>query len=225
MAIDLLSLLRARTRAGHAALEGVPSMRALQAPAVSLGDYREALVRLLALHRSLGARLARAEAGAEAGGLPETFLGGGRVDDLLADLRALGWAPSPLPLSTEGVGGVEGSASPGAPEGLGGVERSAAPGAPEGLPEALGILYVIEGSRLGGAVLGRHLGPALGLDRDHGLRFFLGPSGEDPSARWRELCALLAAHSTRDERFAGRVVAAADRCFDEARCILAGAEP
>jgi heme oxygenase len=55
-----------------------------------------------------------------------------------------------------------------------------------------GCLYVLEGSRLGGQVIGRALAGGLGIDRKSGAAFFTG--GESPAetaARWRSVLAWL----------------------------------
>ncbi|MBV8915332.1 MAG: biliverdin-producing heme oxygenase [Acetobacteraceae bacterium] len=57
-----------------------------------------------------------------------------------------------------------------------------------GKPGALGVLYVIEGSTLGGRQLARQLNPL--LDGTASRRFLLG--GNEPGhLRWRTLCAML----------------------------------
>lgn len=43
---------------------------------------------------------------------------------------------------------------------------------PQGVPEALGVLYVLEGATLGGQVIGRHLNRALGLTPETGGAYF-----------------------------------------------------
>lgn len=56
------------------------------------------------------------------------------------------------------------------------------------LPELLGWLYVIEGSKLGAAMLGRQLGQ-LSLSADFGGHYLAGP-GAGRGAAWRELLQL-----------------------------------
>ncbi len=56
------------------------------------------------------------------------------------------------------------------------------------LPELLGWLYVIEGSKLGAAMLGRQLGQ-LALSADFGGHYLAGP-GAGRGAAWRELLQL-----------------------------------
>ncbi|MGN6726766.1 MAG: biliverdin-producing heme oxygenase [Tepidisphaeraceae bacterium] len=50
---------------------------------------------------------------------------------------------------------------------------------------ALGILYVIEGSTLGGAYIAKHIGDQLGLTRENGLSYYTS-YGEARGAKWAE---------------------------------------
>ncbi|MBL0421813.1 biliverdin-producing heme oxygenase [Ramlibacter sp. AW1] len=59
--------------------------------------------------------------------------------------------------------------------------------------QALGSLYVLEGSALGGRVIARHLRDAIGVTEANGGRYF-GGRGEHTGAVWREFCALLDRH-------------------------------
>lgn len=49
---------------------------------------------------------------------------------------------------------------------------------------AIGCLYVLEGSKLGGRVIARQLETTLGLSKDHGLAFFYGPQDNEPEG-WK----------------------------------------
>lgn len=60
--------------------------------------------------------------------------------------------------------------------------------APTSLPEALGMLYVAEGSTLGGRVIRKRVA-AMGLSHE-GLGF-LDPYGEEVGARWKSFLAVL----------------------------------
>jgi heme oxygenase len=53
-----------------------------------------------------------------------------------------------------------------------------------GTAEALGCLYVLEGSTLGGRIIGRHLRVTLQLEADNGASFFRS-YGEQTGAMWR----------------------------------------
>ena len=56
--------------------------------------------------------------------------------------------------------------------------------------KALGYLYVMEGSTLGGQFISRHLKKHLGLDAENGAAYFNG-YGSQTSARWKEFCEAL----------------------------------
>jgi heme oxygenase len=94
---------------------------------------------------------------------------GGLLDDRrLRDLRAdLDWyGVTPLP-------------SPGMP-------------APDCTAAALGMLYVVEGSNLGGRVIGRHVAVALGVTMGRGGSFFCSLPATTARQRWQLLTDLLA---------------------------------
>ena len=61
--------------------------------------------------------------------------------------------------------------------------------------KALGCLYVVEGSTLGGQVLARHFASALGVTPDAGCAFFSG-YGRETGARWGAFVAALDALDT-----------------------------
>lgn len=63
---------------------------------------------------------------------------------------------------------------------------------------ALGALYVLEGSALGGQVLVPQLARHLGVRPDHGARYFHG-FGERTGAMWREFRQLAQHHAGADE--------------------------
>jgi len=100
---------------------------------------------------------------------------------------------------------------------------------PPPLPEmadtaaALGALYVIEGSGLGGRVIGRHLPRCLGVTPGKGGSFFCGLDAEVARSRWDRLTAMLEALPVEDNAsadFDARIVASArdtfgffERCF------------
>ncbi|MEW6360857.1 MAG: biliverdin-producing heme oxygenase [Pyrinomonadaceae bacterium] len=52
---------------------------------------------------------------------------------------------------------------------------------------AFGVLYVIEGSTLGGQVISRHLRDRLGLTPDNGAAFF-SSYGHEVGQKWKEFC-------------------------------------
>ncbi len=76
--------------------------------------------------------------------------------------------------------------------------------APPSLPDlsgpaaALGALYVIEGSGLGGRVIGRHIAECLGVGPSTGGSFFCGLDAESARQRWSRLSAILDAADLDD---------------------------
>ena len=93
-------------------------------------------------------------------------------------------------------------------------EPPAADGA--ALPEALGWLYVVEGSNLGGAFLLK-AAKALGMSETHGARHMVDPE-EGPAAVWRAFKAGLETASLTAEQEA-RVIAGAEAAFTRAHAL------
>ncbi|RZG04518.1 heme oxygenase [Pseudoalteromonas sp. CO348] len=56
--------------------------------------------------------------------------------------------------------------------------------------KALGWLYVVEGSKVGAAMLGKQVGVKLNFDAQHGARYLAGPGAGRGSA-WRELVQII----------------------------------
>ncbi len=80
----------------------------------------------------------------------------------------------------------------------------------KGTAGVLGAMYVMEGSTLGGQLIGRHVERVLGLESGRGNSFFLG-HGEETGAMWREFCAELETRVPESEGDA--VVASAKEMF------------
>lgn len=75
---------------------------------------------------------------------------------------------------------------------------------------ALGSLYVLEGSALGGRVIARQLHERLGITPASGGRYF-GGRGEDTGRIWRECCQ----HLERETTDLQQACSAAERTFAE----------
>jgi heme oxygenase len=153
--------LREITREAHERLHGHDGFAAAAAGTIGAADYRDLLARLYGFHAAFDARMAAAPpALAHELDLAER----GRAALIAEDLAGLGAAPAhiaALPLC--------GDMPP---------MRSAG--------DCLGALYVAEGSTLGGQLIARALGDAVGDNR----RFFLGHGGEH-SRLWRRFLARL----------------------------------
>lgn len=100
---------------------------------------------------------------------------------------------------------------------VGGAPPPSRPIAVRGVAEALGLMYVLEGSTLGGRVIRRQLA-ANGQDMT-GLSF-LDPYGEAVGARWRGFLAVLDGRPAQDAR---AMAAGAVAGFREAERRLCGA--
>jgi heme oxygenase len=77
---------------------------------------------------------------------------------------------------------------------------------------ALGAVYVMEGSTLGGQVIARHAIASLGVTPDSGCRYFTG-YGADTGPRWRETSAAITRYATASPGDADRMIAAANDTF------------
>jgi heme oxygenase len=145
--------LRAATRAIHRRLHRHPALAAAARGEIDLDDYRQLLRRLYGFHQAFENVYAGAAQRLR-------LVAGSRAELIALDLAALGAMRadiSRLPLC--------------------------ALHQPSGEPAALGALYVVEGSALGGALIAQALAPVAGDAR----RFFLGcPSGR---AIWPTLLA------------------------------------
>lgn len=65
-------------------------------------------------------------------------------------------------------------------------------------PQALGVMYVLEGSTLGGRIISKHIGNKLFLTPASGLAFFHG-YGEQTGHMWKSFGELLIKHSNSPE--------------------------
>ena len=83
---------------------------------------------------------------------------------------------------------------------------------------ALGSLYVVEGSRLGGRLIARHVEAVLGLEQGAGASYHGAAAG----AGWRTLCVHLD-HALADEAALRMAIAAALDTFHCLGAVLAGA--
>lgn len=79
--------------------------------------------------------------------------------------------------------------------------------------DALGSLYVMEGSALGGQLIAASLRHRLRIDADNGGAYFNG-CGSGTAARWREYRQLAQSYLDDDARARVRAVDAAVRTFD-----------
>lgn len=77
--------------------------------------------------------------------------------------------------------------------------------------EAMGMMYVIEGSTLGGAVIYKHIHKVLGLDAQNGASYFQ-PYGQQAGSYWKTFREQLVAFSLGQQK-EQEVIAAATQTF------------
>lgn len=153
----ILERLRAATRMAHAAIETVPSLSRLRTPELTLADYAQTLRRLHAFFASIEPHLAHALRGRSRA---EALVDGAGLNDLAADIHWCGAQPVEPPPLRQAVTSVA---------------------------AALGALYVIEGSNLGGRVIGRQVAKTLGVGPGTGGSFYCGLNADSARRRWRLL--------------------------------------
>jgi len=68
------------------------------------------------------------------------------------------------------------------------------------LPGLLGMMYVMEGSTLGGQLIARHVEAAFHFSEGRGTAFFRG-HGDRTGQMWKEFCELLKVHVTDDQTY------------------------
>ncbi len=86
----------------------------------------------------------------------------------------------------------------------------------------LGAMYVMEGSTLGGQIIGRHVDRVLGLAGGKGSAYFHG-HGELTGAMWKEFCGVLETRVPEAE--GGAAVAAAKALFQVFSSWMQGGKP
>jgi heme oxygenase len=83
--------------------------------------------------------------------------------------------------------------------------------------ESLGVLYVLEGSALGGTVIARHLERRSALA---GRTAFFNRPRAEVAARWRSFCRVLAAYDAQPPPFRSGVLDGARSAFLQAKTAL-----
>lgn len=144
--LQLLEVLRRETRSQHAALEQSAPMVALLRDDVTLENYRQVLAAMRMLYDPLerGLLPALKEMQLSYGALPYEYVA--RVALLDGDLEACG-----------------------VPQGD---HSCSVPPMDLNAEQAIGVLYVLEGSTRGGRVIAPHIEQVLGLDAGRGLAMF-----------------------------------------------------
>lgn len=155
-----LPRLQEATRARHEALEQSPHLARLISSHLSLGEYTYVLQRMLGFHDVSEWRLA-----AVSDRLPLDTSARKKAHLAARDLQHLGMTP----------------------DSISSLPRCASVPTISNVDAALGLLYVVEGSTLGGRIILRHLGTSIRLTADAGASFFAG-YGSATGAMFREVC-------------------------------------
>jgi heme oxygenase len=97
---------------------------------------------------------------------------------------------------------------------------------PRGINEscaALGALYLLEGSQLGGRIIGKAVAKSLAVSPGRGGSFFCGRTADNARQRWQAFCTVLAREGERlDPAGCARVVAGAQASFAYLEARLGG---
>jgi heme oxygenase len=199
VADTIMQRLRAETRAQHEATEAIPFSAAILGRTLPRSAYAAQLAAYLPVHRALEAAIA-----------------GGSHPALLRvwsdDMRRTGLLEADL--DELGATGEDARVARPEAEAMAAWIHELSSADPVAV---LGVLYVLEGSTLGGAILRRHLADAYGLT-DAGLRYY-APYGSHPKPHWVAFGERMNAAICDPD--ADRVVAAAAETFTRIGNILA----
>ncbi len=158
------AMLRTLTRREHESIETAPALARLMSRDLTREEYTEVLTAQYAFHVQLEAKILRA--------LPlesdaRILLDGRRIRALQQDLQWLGVQHHSRSAQTPDI---------------------------DSHSSALGALYVVEGSGLGGRVIARHLADSLAVSDGKGACFYDGLTADMARVRWRVLCSALEAN-------------------------------
>ena len=188
-----MARLRAETREDHVATEAIPFSSAILTGGLPRASYAAQLAAYLPIHDALEMAIASApHAAIRSVWGPDMH----RVQLLRSDLDALGASTTDLPPATRARA-----------EAFAEWIRQRAHASPIAL---LGVLYVLEGSTLGGALLSRRLAASFRLE-DDGLRYYT-PYGRHPKPHWTAFSARMNAAVT-DQAEMAQVIDAARETF------------
>ncbi len=88
---------------------------------------------------------------------------------------------------------------------------------------AIGALYLLEGSQLGGRIIGKAVAKSLSVSPGRGGSFFCGRTADNARHRWQAFCTVLAQEGERlDAAGCARVVAGAQASFAYLEARLGG---
>ena len=173
--VEVRTVLRKATHADHVRLNRHPMLCQLTQPELTLAQYIRIVEAYTHFYRRIEMRILQTTPA------PDFFYESRRKTAWLdSDLKNLGSLTPGLPPLAEQHWDI---------------------GPINGIGELAGVLYAIEGSTLGGQVIGRHLAQHLGLKADSGARFFNG-YGAETQARWQAFCLWLETLNAQSDQIA-----------------------
>ncbi len=185
----MLEALRETTRPHHQAIEQNRLLSELLRPTLTREVYVEVISRFYGFLKPLKDELIRNGSGTVGGALLKDRV---KTDLLERDLALMGVGADALrlmPLCT----------------GLPACDRPS---------RCMGILYVIEGSTLGGQRIAAAVKNSLGIDAGSGCAYFFG-YGPSTRSRWEDTCRMLEEYGQGTETERAEAVAAAADTFDK----------
>jgi heme oxygenase len=173
---SIIGHLRAQTHYLHERLEMRLSMKS---QLISIDNYRNMLSRFYGIYAPMESVLGATDLIAAWVDIGIDFNERRKLALIESDLEALG-------LSKNDIRGIELCAGD-------------LPPIPKSAAELAGCAYVLEGSTLGGRVIGRHLDTELGLRPGNpGARFFHG-YGDSTGKMWHDFCKCIMSFESREE--------------------------
>lgn len=183
---EFLSVLKEETQALHSALEQTQVSQQLMSPTLSRDTYLALLYAFYGAFAPLENALEKA---------------------LKRHNGSIAFHPR-VPLAIEDIRYISGHSTdipPVAPS------SSQEPDLPS-LPAALGVLYVLEGSRLGGKVISHQLGKTIGVTPIEGGRFFAG-TGSGGLESWKAFRTYCEGYVKEHPEAAGEIIRSANATF------------
>lgn len=188
---DFRQSLKIATQPLHDALEKSPLAQSLASGTVKLSAYKTYLSKLYTLHAYCESQIAAFAEWGNYGIDPDQRR---RLPMLIDDLKALGIDPSNLPSSFDWNRRWD-------------------------FPTAVGVMYVLEGSTMGGMFLAQRLQLLIGHDGQPATRYFRG-YGDQTMPLWSEYCRFLNRYAIEHPQSLSSITDAACAMFAELQRIL-----
>lgn len=188
---DFRQSLKIATQPLHDALEKSPLAQALASGTVKLSAYKAYLSKLYTLHAYCESKIAAFAEWGNYGIDPDQRR---RLPMLIADLKALGVNTDSLPTTIEW-------------------------NHPWDFPSAVGVMYVLEGSTMGGIFLAQRLQLLIGDDGLPATRYFSG-YGDQTIPMWSEYCRFLNRYAIEHPQSLSIITDAACAMFLELQGVL-----